>query len=393
MVYRIGHESDIDYFEWTLGDDEIKDFMKFDSQQPSKKDLEMLKEAEQFYTSSSSSSSDVTAVISSTSANHLKQRIKDQNIEDIEAPVKGFGWIKGLPDIRDLIYEPGRLSLNHNQGIVEEDAELRRMATIQQPRKVDLRDKYDKKYPIMDQGDLGSCTAFAIGSLLTYNNIKQDAEDTNPTNDIDSFTPSHLFIYYNERVMINTVNSDSGAIIRDGIKSVVKQGVCRESYWPYQIEKFTQRPSLDAYQEALKHQAILYFRINNYNITNLKAVLVEGYPFVFGFSVYTSFMSSQVARTGLVPMPKTQENLLGGHAVICVGYDDNKRVFICRNQWGNWGDKGYFYMPYNYLTSNNLVSDFWVIKKVEVENDAERQTLVNKLLERQLTKWKQDDNE
>jgi C1A family cysteine protease len=389
MVYRVG-ESEIDYFEWNINNEDIKDFMKFDSQKATKKDMEMLKEAEQFYQSKEFYSNRP----SYSSADHTRHKIKYHDIEGVEAPLKGLGWVKGLPDIRDLIYEPGRLSLKHGESIVDEDAELRRMTTIRQPKRIDLRDKYDSKYPIMDQGDLGSCTSFAIGSLLTYNNIKQDAEDTDPTNDIDAFTPSHLFIYYNERVMLNTVNSDSGAVIRDGIKSVVRQGACRESYWPYSIQKFIQRPPMDAYQEALKHQAILYFRINNTNILNLKSCFYEGYPFVFGFSVYTSFMSNQVAKTGMVPLPNPSENLLGGHAVTCVGYDDDRHVFICRNSWGvGWGDKGYFYMPYNYLTDTNLASDFWVIKKVEVENDAERQAMVDRLLERQLTKWKQDDNE
>lgn len=330
-------------------------------------------------------SSSTTAI--SSSADHTQKKIEMLGIEEgvVEYKPKGFGYIQALPDIRDLIYEPGRLTLSR-----AEVAAGQEFNTAKFPRMLDLRDKYDKKYPIMDQGDLGSCTGFSIASLLIYNNIKQNVEDSTPINDMDKFMPSPLFIYYNERVAINTVTSDSGAVIRDGIKSVVKLGACRESYWPYQIQKFTDKPNTQAYTEAKKHQAILYFKINNFDINNLKAVLVEGYPFVFGFSVYTSFMSSQVAKTGIVPLPKTNENLLGGHAVICVGYDDTRQVFICRNQWGvDWGDKGYFYMPYSYLTNTNLASDFWVIKRVEVLNDEERQAIVDRVLKRQLTKGKQ----
>jgi C1A family cysteine protease len=97
----------------------------------------------------------------------------------------------------------------------------------------------------------------------------------------------------------------------------------------------------------------------------MKGCLSSGYPFVFGFTVYESFESEDVARTGNVPMPGADERIVGGHAVLAVGYDDDESRFICRNSWGSdWGDAGYFYMPYAYLLDNNLSDDFWTIRLV-----------------------------
>ena len=95
----------------------------------------------------------------------------------------------------------------------------------------------------------------------------------------------------------------------------------------------------------------------------MKGCLAAGYPFVFGFAVYESFESKEVAQSGVVPMPKPGERVLGGHAVMAVGYDDEQRNFIVRNSWGSgWGQDGYFLMPYHYLHDPNLASDFWTVR-------------------------------
>jgi C1A family cysteine protease len=149
------------------------------------------------------------------------------------------------------------------------------------------------------------------------------------------------------------------------MKSVAKQGAPHEKLWPYTIGKFRTKPSRPSYQDATKHQAVLYERVVQH-ITQLQACLAGGYPFVFGFSVYESFESDTVARSGRVPMPKANEPLLGGHAVLAVGYDDAKRQFLVRNSWGTgWGMRGYFTMPYDYLFDSNLSDDFWTVKLVE----------------------------
>ena len=248
-----------------------------------------------------------------------------------------YGWTPDLPDHRDHMYA----------------APPRIVAAL--PPKVDLRPKCP---PVVDQGNLGSCTANSIGNAHRFEQMKQGQAD--------SFLPSRLFIYFNERVIEGTVNSDSGAMIRDGIKSIAAQGVCPEKMWPYNINQFTKKPSSACYKEALKHQAISYQRLVQ-SPSQMKGCLASGYPFVYGFTVYESFESQAVAKTGIVPMPASGEKTLGGHAVLAIGYDDTKQRFIVMNSWGTgWGIKGFFTIPYGYLADSDLASDFWTIRLVEV---------------------------
>ena len=247
--------------------------------------------------------------------------------------IKKYGWIPDVPDGRDHYFMA---------------------APVELPAKVDLTSQCPAK--VYDQGQLGSCTANAIAGAIEFDLLKQKQSD---------FTPSRLFIYYNERVIEHTVSEDSGAMIRDGIKSVNKQGAPHETLWPYKISKFTQKPPAKAFTDALLHQAVSYQRVKQ-DLGQMKTVLASGYPFVVGFAVYDSFESEEVARTGTVPMPGQNEQMLGGHAVLCCGYDDSTSRFIFRNSWGsNWGNKGYFTMPYQYLTDTDLSDDFWVIKIME----------------------------
>lgn len=208
--------------------------------------------------------------------------------------------------------------------------------------------------PVYDQGNLGSCTANAIAAAFQYDQAKQK---------LSGFMPSRLFIYYNERLVEGTVNFDSGAYIRDGIKVINSYGVCQEPTWPYNINNFRTKPSNIAYSQALTHKALSYYRVN-VDITSVKTALAAGFPVVIGFNVYSSFESATVSRTGLMPMPAPRELLLGGHATLVVGYNDVSRYLIVRNSWGSgWGDRGYFYMPYTYVTPNYM-SDFWVINSI-----------------------------
>lgn len=250
--------------------------------------------------------------------------------------VQGYGWVPDLPDGRDMLYA----------------APVKRLAKL--PSRVDLRKQCPKVY---DQGALGSCTANAIGAALEFDQMKQRLKN--------AFTPSRLFIYYNERAIEGTIDSDSGAMIRDGVKSVAKQGACSESTWPYEIENFREKPSRPSYAEGKQNQAIQYLRLAQ-SLGQLKGCLAEGYPFVFGFAVYESFESAAVAKTGHAEMPRADEALLGGHAVLAVGYDESRQWFIVRNSWGTkWGMRGYFTLPYPYLLQASLSSDFWTIRAVE----------------------------
>ena len=100
-------------------------------------------------------------------------------------------------------------------------------------------------------------------------------------------------------------------------------------------------------------------------LSQFKGCLADGYPFVFGFTVYETFESAEVGRTGVLKMPKPKEGVVGGHAVLAVGYDDQSQRFVVRNSWGrSLGQKGYFTMPYSYLLTNNLSDDFWTIRLV-----------------------------
>ncbi len=211
--------------------------------------------------------------------------------------------------------------------------------------------------PVYDQGQLGSCTANAIAGAIQFDRLKQQLAQV--------FVPSRLFIYYNERATEHTVDSDSGAQIRDGIKSVAKLGDCPETEWPYTIARFKTKPSPECYADALRYRVVSYQRLTPV-LSQLKGCLASGYPFVFGFTVYESFESPQVARTGHASLPGSSERAIGGHAVVGVGYQDAKQWFIVRNSWGSgWGLKGYFTLPYAYLTDENLASDFWTIRVVQ----------------------------
>ena len=175
---------------------------------------------------------------------------------------------------------------------------------------------------------------------------------------------SRLFVYYNERAIEGTVNSDSGAFLRDGIKSLAKQGVCPEQSWPYVVADFEKKPSASCYTTAKKHRIKSYHRINA--LDEMRSCLAEGYPFVFGFTVYASFESAAVAKSGVLNMPKKNEKLEGGHAVMAAGYNDSQKRFLIRNSWDtDWGMKGYFTIPYAYLSDRNLSDDFWTIRVAE----------------------------
>jgi hypothetical protein len=211
----------------------------------------------------------------------------------------------------------------------------------------------------------GNCTGNGIARILNFaasnkllKSKKQKPETCSPF--------SRLFIYYNERVIEGTINEDSGAMIRDGIKSVAKQGCCSEKNWKYIISKFKSKPTKTAYKEALKFQALQYERVDNTSRQALVDALKNGFPIVFGFSVYESFESPVVSRTGVLNLPKSNESLLGGHCVVCEGYDLKSDRFLIANSWGSdWGINGYFTMPAAYLTNKNLADDAWIIKQVE----------------------------
>lgn len=248
-----------------------------------------------------------------------------------------YGWKPSPPDHRDFHYA----------------AAPRVLRAL--PDRIDLRPVMPTIY---DQGNLGSCTANAVGAVFEFDQMRQSALQRH-------WTPSRLFIYYNERVIENTVDWDSGATMRDSIKAVVTYGACPETDWPYDVARFAEKPPLPCYSTSAKNQGLVYSAVQQ-NLCTMQSVVASGFPFIVGFSVYESFESQEVAATGEVPMPRPGEQVLGGHAVVVVGYDNATRRFLMRNSWGTgWGSAGYFTFPYEFLLNPSYSEDFWILQSVE----------------------------
>lgn len=256
----------------------------------------------------------------------------------------GLGWRPDTPDHRDRRY-----------GMIQPTT----LVSPVYPPHISLRSEMP---PVFDQGETNSCTAFAIAAVLNYNRMK--SKETPP------FRPSELFIYYNERLEEGTIKEDAGAEIRTGMKCINKYGFCSHRNWPFVPQKLKNKPNARAYMAGTLYKAAEYYRLNNNNINELKACLVSGNPFIMG---YSCFDSGEIADTngGIIPMPKTKDKDLGGHAIVCCGYDDEKKLFQLHNSWGTeCGDKGYYYLPYDYMTTTDLSDDFWTIRKIkEIDNE------------------------
>lgn len=243
-----------------------------------------------------------------------------------------YGWIPDVPDARDLWAAPVP------------------PPPVGVPERVDLRADCP---PVYDQGLLGSCTAQAVAGAYELDRRRQG---------LGPLSPSTLFIYFEERVIQGTVDYDSGATLRDGMRVLDRIGTCAEPAWPYAVERFREHPPERCYRDAARHRAVAYRRVAQ-DAAAIRATLAGGIPVVFGFSVYESFETPAVERTGVVPLPDPDERLLGGHAVVAVGYD--RTTFLVRNSWGSaWGDSGYCTMPVEYVTDPGLAADLWALEAV-----------------------------
>ena len=250
------------------------------------------------------------------------------------AGIPKYHWKRDLPDSRDHMFTA---------------------APQVAPTSVDLRTYAS---PIDDQGQLGSCTGNAIAGAIDLIDRKGGKQ----------LQVSRLFIYYEERVLEGSVNYDAGAYIRDGIKVTYTKGAPLETLWPYNIRKWASKPTTAAYTDALKRKVTGYQRCADF--TAVKNALALGNPVVIGFDVYESFEQGawqNANGSGLMPYPNVNtEQLLGGHAVCLVGYNDSTQRFIARNSWGTaWADHGYFYMPYQVIQNTSMSNDFWVISAVK----------------------------
>ena len=254
-----------------------------------------------------------------------------------------FGWIPDYPDVRDYTRKTVALP------------------KASAPLKVDLR-KYCS--PIVNQGELGSCTANAASGIVEYYQKKASG----------SYSPvSRLFIYKATRNLM-IMKGDTGAYIRTTMGVLALFGAPPEKYWEYEIKDFDVEPPQFCYSFAQNYQALKYFRLDeqgkteNEILAGIKETLAGGLPAMFGFTVYSSINE---AKEGKIPFPKPGEHVLGGHAVMAAGYDDemeigeSKGAFIIRNSWGEeWGDNGYGYLPYDYVL-NGLALDWWALINAE----------------------------
>lgn len=239
---------------------------------------------------------------------------------------------------------------------------------------VDLR-SLPYYFPCYDQLQLGSCTAQGWIFAYVFEMGKQGEKQ------IDM---SRLAFYNCERQLLNTVSSDSGAEIKTGSDVMKKMGVCLESMCPYDITKFAEPLSQECVDDMKLHMGVDVQRVNK-TVNDLKQCLLDGYPFVFGFKVYESFMKT--GSDGIVKMPDVnKEKLMGGHCVACVGFKqiNGKDYFVIRNSWGcdksdtkGWGDNGHCYFPFEFMMEkdglfgiNKMCSDFWVLKRVKDEPDS-----------------------
>jgi len=224
------------------------------------------------------------------------------------------------------------------------------------------------KIPVYNQQNAGSCVGNGCCEGFRY-------EVAQLVGNFD-FEPSRLFVYWNARDIDGSTNDDGGTYIRSGFKAMNKNGLCLEKFHPYDdsLAAVVKKPSLEAYENGLKNVTVKYARVDQ-NETAIKQTLVSGAVVVFGFTVYDSFFGSWSETTGMMPLPKKNEGIQGGHCEIIIGYDDSKKAFLVQNSWGtDWGkgaikgEGGLSWMPYSFITNPNEADDFWCIEEVKIDD-------------------------
>lgn len=224
------------------------------------------------------------------------------------------------------------------------------------PDRLDLR---EHGFPaILNQGDIGSCTAHALSNAHLYSQLHQPGGKGELI--------SRLFLYYKERESDGDVSADNGSSIRTGINVLANIGAPYEADYPYDVTKFADKPDDSLLDKAKAHIVASYERIEQNEVAIKSALSVNERPIPFGIEIFSYFESDSAARNGVMHVPTSDEQYLGGHAVLLVGYDDSTRTYTVANSWGeDWGDKGFFYLPYDYVHSPKLADDFWCIKLVD----------------------------
>jgi C1A family cysteine protease len=253
--------------------------------------------------------------------------------------MRRYTYRPDLPDQRDRIYKRAR----HFFGLL----------AVRPPPAADLHAQLPPAAAPYDQKSIGSCTGNGNARALAFAHWKATGEWLNP---------SRLMIYYLERFIEGTIGQDAGAQIRDGMKAMAKWGACLETLWPYIVSKFKAKPSAAAYADAATRKITSYHRV--LTLDDVKACIgIDGFPVVFGFTVYESFEGEETARTGIIAMPQPHEKVLGGHCMVIDQYDDATGMLSGPNSWSpRWGDAGRFHMPYAFFQKRGLVSDKWTVR-------------------------------
>jgi len=230
---------------------------------------------------------------------------------------------------------------------------------LKYPRKADI---YRFCQPMLDQGSLGSCTAHMAVELYMQAEFERFGKTT---------LKSRLATYWWTRLLMGTLNEDSGATIRLAIKSLAKFGACEDSLYPNDAQRFVEKPSEQAIASAKQNIAVQYARVPH-TADGFRDRIMRGDAIGIGFDCFDSLMSHRTLQTGIIPMPKRGEQSNGGHAVVIVAYDDDRGVFVIKNSWGNRVGlspqpglpRGYFEIPMEYLLDPKLSADPWALMVV-----------------------------
>lgn len=276
----------------------------------------------------------------------------------VPARSRKYGWIPDRPDPRDRTYAAVLPSID-----IPEEVSLRGLCSA-----------------VEDQGKLSSCVGNACAGLLEVLENRGGTTFTKKltawekflcnagiktvgcsgTYNLGFMDVSRLFIYYNARARDGREKYDGGTSIRGALKALNALGYCWEKDWPYNWDKVNVCPSNACYSDARNKT------ISEYNVLfgnkEMMTCLASGYPFVIGLSIFDGFDSKKARITGVIDMPTSKEGSLGGHAVLCVGYNKKTERFLMKNSWGaGWGDGGYFTIPFEYVAGYGM--DAWTIRK------------------------------
>lgn len=224
---------------------------------------------------------------------------------------------------------------------------------------IDLRSNFTA---IRNQGAVGSCVSHALASIYEY---------FLRCNGVVTPDLSELFLYYNSREIDGNVNEDTGSTLQAAMKSLAEQGICDEQVWPYEPENINVKPSEAAYQDALTRKVKTSLNVA-LNVDAFKSALEDGFPIAISINVFESFTTG--AR-GFIPMPSPEEKQSeehGRHAMVICGFSDEQKVFVVRNSWGlEFGDSGYCYIPYAYISNPALTNWAAIIKEIETAVNVE----------------------